>query len=132
LKQFKKISFNHLLSRDLELELDTSCMVPLTTPVMTVTNANGVYEIALEAETCVMLQQQEQQELQKQKQQQKIEEQELQKQKQQQKIEEQELQKQKQQQKVEEQQKLVVVQPNRNNLSLKRHQVFYYIFNCNI
>jgi len=93
-------------------------MVPLTTPVMTVTNANGVYEIALEAETCVMLQQQEQQELQKQKQQQKIEEQELQKQK--------------QQQKVEEQQKLLEVQPNRNNLSLKRHQVFYYIFNCNI
>ena len=41
-------------------------MVPLTTPVMTVTNANGVYEIALEEETCVMLQQQEQQQLEKQ------------------------------------------------------------------
>ena len=41
-------------------------MVPLSTPVMTVTNANGVYEIALEEETCVMLQQQEQEQLEKQ------------------------------------------------------------------
>jgi hypothetical protein len=45
----------------MDLDLETSCMVPMTTPVMTVTNANGVYEIALEEETCVMLQQQQQQ-----------------------------------------------------------------------
>lgn len=32
-------------------------MVPLNAPVMTVTDANGVYEIALEEETCAMLQQ---------------------------------------------------------------------------
>ncbi len=52
----------------MDLDLETSCMVPMTTPVMTVTNANGVYEIALEEETCVMLQQQQQQQQQKQQQ----------------------------------------------------------------
>lgn len=50
--------------RDMDMDLENTCMVPLTTPVMTVTNANGVYEIALEEETCVMLQQQQQQILQ--------------------------------------------------------------------
>ncbi len=32
-------------------------MVSLNAPVMTVTDVNGMYEIALEEETCVMLQQ---------------------------------------------------------------------------
>ena len=59
----------------MDLDLETSCMVPLTTPVMTVTNANGVYEIALEEETCVMLQQQERQQQQQQQQQQKLQQQ---------------------------------------------------------
>ena len=65
-------SFVSYRFREMDLDIDTSCMVPMTAaPVMTVTNANGVYEIALEEETCVMLQQQErQQQLQQQQQQQ--------------------------------------------------------------